>query len=45
MVLHAHFLATGCLFAYVIAGTKPAPARPGVRTGLGYLVSRSPHTL
>ncbi|MDW4906727.1 cytochrome c oxidase assembly protein [Streptomyces sp. ADMS] len=28
--LHAHFLLAGCLFAYVIAGPDPAPARPGV---------------
>ncbi|MFG2426023.1 cytochrome c oxidase assembly protein [Streptomyces sp. NPDC048448] len=36
-LLHAHFLASGCLFAYVIAGPDPAPARPGVRTRLVYL--------
>lgn len=29
-LLHAHFLFAGCLFAYVIAGPDPAPARPGV---------------
>ncbi|MFD7498992.1 cytochrome c oxidase assembly protein [Streptomyces sp. NPDC059832] len=29
-LLHAHFLLAGCLFAYVIAGPDPAPARPGV---------------
>ncbi|GAA0958271.1 cytochrome c oxidase assembly protein [Actinocorallia libanotica] len=33
-LLHAHFLAAGCLFAWVIAGPDPAPARPGVRTRL-----------
>ncbi|MEU8298744.1 cytochrome c oxidase assembly protein [Micromonospora sp. NPDC048909] len=33
-LLHAHFLLSGCLFAYVIAGPDPAPARPGVRTRL-----------
>ncbi|MGW7434019.1 cytochrome c oxidase assembly protein [Streptomyces sp. NPDC054861] len=33
-LLHAHFLLTGCLFAYVIAGPDPAPARPGVRARL-----------
>jgi putative membrane protein len=33
----AHFLASGCLFAYVIAGPDPAPARPGVRARLVYL--------
>ncbi|NEW74011.1 cytochrome c oxidase assembly protein [Streptomyces rhizosphaericus] len=27
---HAHFLLSGWLFAYVIAGPDPAPARPGV---------------
>ncbi|MFD0068849.1 cytochrome c oxidase assembly protein [Streptomyces sp. NPDC059944] len=36
-VLHTHFLASGWLFAYVIAGTDPAPARSGVRTRLVYL--------
>ncbi|WP_428815177.1 cytochrome c oxidase assembly protein [Streptomyces albus] len=29
-LLHAHFLASGCLFAWVVAGPDPAPARPGV---------------
>jgi putative membrane protein len=33
-LLHAHFLASGCLFAWVIAGPDPAPARPGVRARL-----------
>ncbi|WP_169947092.1 cytochrome c oxidase assembly protein [Microbispora sp. H11081] len=33
-LLHAHFLLSGCLFAYVIAGPDPAPARPGVRARL-----------
>ncbi|MCX4791969.1 cytochrome c oxidase assembly protein [Streptomyces sp. NBC_01221] len=33
----AHFLASGCLFAYVIAGPDPAPSRPGVRARLVYL--------
>ncbi|MFJ5723662.1 cytochrome c oxidase assembly protein [Streptomyces sp. NPDC093149] len=28
-LLHAHFLLSGCLFAYVIAGPDPAPSRPG----------------
>ncbi|MFJ8826688.1 cytochrome c oxidase assembly protein [Streptomyces sp. NPDC102467] len=28
--LHAHFLLSGCLFAWVIAGPDPAPARPAV---------------
>ncbi|MFB7531420.1 cytochrome c oxidase assembly protein [Streptomyces sp. NPDC056178] len=36
-LLHAHFLASGCLFAYVIAGPDPAPSRPGVRARLVYL--------
>ncbi|WP_066976266.1 cytochrome c oxidase assembly protein [Streptomyces sp. NRRL F-4489] len=29
-LLHLHFLLSGCLFAWVIAGPDPAPARPGV---------------
>ncbi|MEV6654550.1 cytochrome c oxidase assembly protein [Streptomyces sp. NPDC051219] len=29
-LLHVHFLLAGCLFAWVIAGPDPAPARPGV---------------
>ncbi|WP_328862960.1 cytochrome c oxidase assembly protein [Streptomyces sp. NBC_00306] len=33
-ILHAHFLLSGCLFAWVIAGPDPAPARPGVPTRL-----------
>jgi putative membrane protein len=36
-LVHAHFLLAGSLFAYVIAGPDPAPARPGVRTRLLYL--------
>lgn len=36
-LLHAHFLLSGCLFAYVIAGPDPAPHRPGVRARLVYL--------
>jgi putative membrane protein len=36
-LLHAHFLFAGCLFAYVIVGPDPAPARPAVRTRLVYL--------
>jgi putative membrane protein len=36
-LMHAHFLVSGCLFAYVIAGPDPAPARPGVRARLVYL--------
>ncbi|MGV9253865.1 cytochrome c oxidase assembly protein [Streptomyces sp. NPDC003697] len=36
-LLHAHFLLSGCLFAYVIAGPDPAPRRPGVRARLVYL--------
>jgi putative membrane protein len=35
--LHADFLFAGCLFAYVIAGPDPAPARPRVRARLVYL--------
>ncbi|MEQ4305941.1 cytochrome c oxidase assembly protein [Plantactinospora sp. B6F1] len=36
-LLHLHFLLAGCLFAHVVAGPDPAPARPGVRTRLVYL--------
>ncbi|MEV7802960.1 cytochrome c oxidase assembly protein [Microbispora sp. NPDC088329] len=36
-LLHVHFLLSGCLFAHVIAGPDPAPARPGVRARLVYL--------
>ncbi|MFJ5727373.1 cytochrome c oxidase assembly protein [Streptomyces paradoxus] len=36
-LLHAHFLLSGCLFAYAIAGPDPAPARPGVKARLVYL--------
>lgn len=36
-VLHAHFLLSGYLFAYVIGGPDPAPSRPGVRVRLVYL--------
>ncbi|MGK5548730.1 cytochrome c oxidase assembly protein [Streptomyces sp. URMC 127] len=35
--VHAHFLLSGCLFAYVIAGPDPAPARPGVPVRLAVL--------
>jgi putative membrane protein len=33
-LLHVHFLLSGCLFAWVIAGPDPAPARLGVRARL-----------
>ncbi|MFD7433716.1 cytochrome c oxidase assembly protein [Streptomyces sp. NPDC059861] len=36
-LLHAHFLVAGCLFAHVVAGPDPAPARPGVRARLVWL--------
>jgi putative membrane protein len=29
-VVHLHFLAAGCLYAWVIAGPDPAPHRPSV---------------
>lgn len=29
-LMHVHFLLSGCLFAWVVAGPDPAPARPGV---------------
>ncbi|MFB9833525.1 cytochrome c oxidase assembly protein [Actinoallomurus acaciae] len=31
---HAHFLLSGCLFCWVIAGPDPAPARPGLTARL-----------
>ncbi|MFJ7904642.1 cytochrome c oxidase assembly protein [Streptomyces sp. NPDC096198] len=34
VLLGAHFLLSGCLFAHVIAGPDPAPGRPSVRTRL-----------
>jgi putative membrane protein len=37
LLLHAHFLASGCLFAHALAGPDPAPRRPGVRARLVYL--------
>jgi putative membrane protein len=36
-LMHAHFLLAGCLFAWVIAGPDPAPARPGVPARLAIL--------
>ncbi|MGW5061792.1 DUF2243 domain-containing protein [Streptomyces sp. NPDC004096] len=36
-LMHAHFLASGCLLAHAIAGPDPAPARPAVRARLVYL--------
>jgi putative membrane protein len=36
-LVHIHFLVSGCLFAYVIAGPDPAPARPSVPARLVYL--------
>ncbi|WP_019630068.1 cytochrome c oxidase assembly protein [Actinomadura atramentaria] len=30
LLLHVHFVLSGCLFAWVVAGPDPAPARPGV---------------
>ncbi|MFG2085286.1 MULTISPECIES: cytochrome c oxidase assembly protein [unclassified Spirillospora] len=33
-LLHAHFVLSGCLFAWVIAGPDPAPSRPGVKARL-----------
>lgn len=45
-LMHAHFLASGCLFAYVIAGPDPAPGRPGVPARLVYLgVAIAAHAL
>jgi putative membrane protein len=32
--MHAHFVLSGCLFSWVIAGPDPAPSRPGVRARL-----------
>ncbi|MFI9629785.1 cytochrome c oxidase assembly protein [Streptomyces sp. NPDC052042] len=36
-LMHAHFLVSGYLFASVIAGPDPLPARPGARARLVYL--------
>lgn len=36
-LLHAHFLVSGCLFAYAVAGPDPGPHRPGVHARLIYL--------
>jgi putative membrane protein len=36
-LMHTHFLLSGYLFAWVIAGPDPAPHRPGVSTRLGVL--------
>lgn len=45
-LMHAHLLASGCLFAHAIAGPDPAPARPGVRARLVYLgVAIAAHAL
>ncbi|WP_063813455.1 cytochrome c oxidase assembly protein [Herbidospora daliensis] len=33
-VVHVHFLLSGLLFAWAVAGPDPAPARPGVRARL-----------
>ncbi|MEW1567282.1 cytochrome c oxidase assembly protein [Streptomyces sp. NPDC093509] len=45
-LLHVHFLLSGCLFAYVIAGPDPAPDRPGVLARLVYLgVAIAAHAL
>ncbi|GMA87686.1 hypothetical protein GCM10025868_29360 [Angustibacter aerolatus] len=30
LLVHAHFVASGCLFAWVVAGPDPAPRRPSV---------------
>ncbi|MDH6224460.1 cytochrome c oxidase assembly protein [Streptomyces sp. MJP52] len=45
-LLHLHFLASGCLFAHVVAGPDPAPARPGVPARLVWLgVAIAAHAL
>ncbi|MGW8063873.1 cytochrome c oxidase assembly protein [Streptomyces ziwulingensis] len=45
-LMNAHFLASGCLFAYAVAGPDPAPARPGVPARLVYLgVAIAAHAL
>ncbi|GAA2835425.1 cytochrome c oxidase assembly protein [Nonomuraea rubra] len=36
-VVHVHFLLSGCLFAWVIAGPDPAPRRPSVVARLAVL--------
>ncbi|MBI9113437.1 cytochrome c oxidase assembly protein [Sanguibacter suaedae] len=37
-LVHVHFVAAGCLFAWAVVGPDPAPARPGMRTRLVVLV-------
>ncbi|MFE5393990.1 cytochrome c oxidase assembly protein [Streptomyces sp. NPDC056568] len=45
-LMNAHFLASGCLFAYAVAGPDPAPGRPGVPARLAYLgVAIAAHAL
>ncbi|MGV2920629.1 cytochrome c oxidase assembly protein [Streptomyces alfalfae] len=45
-LLHLHFLLSGCLFAWVIAGPDPAPTRPGVPARLVVLgVAITAHAL
>jgi putative membrane protein len=36
-LVHLHFVAAGCLFAWVIAGPDPAPRRPSLRVRLAVL--------
>ncbi|OLO09937.1 hypothetical protein BTW10_17260 [Chromohalobacter japonicus] len=37
-VIHLHFVISGCLFSWAIAGPDPAPHRPRWRTRLGVLI-------
>ncbi|PPK90810.1 putative membrane protein [Kineococcus xinjiangensis] len=38
VLVHAHFLLAGCLFAWAVAGPDPAPRRPGTAVRAGVLV-------
>lgn len=43
--VHLHYLATGYLFAWSIAGPDPAPRRPGLAVRVAVLIAAGPRTL